>query len=189
MKFYLPKKTDLGTSNPLCFFSKLTLTARAYCVYIGRPIRPLMRLWEYCLHLAAHSKAWSSFNYLHFTTAIIKAIKPISQQSFPIPVLNNFDLMFISKPGDKTLDVFCPWYQRRQRSPSLTKSASISDGIVIILNWFEEVWDRPFFRPGLLISHNITTLTDKTTTPCPYKEKKDVYDAPTRIFPTKIENE
>ena len=33
-------------SNPCNFFSKLTLAARAYCVYIGRPIRPLKRLWE-----------------------------------------------------------------------------------------------------------------------------------------------
>ena len=46
----------------------------------------------------------------------------------------------------------------------------MSSGIVIVRNWFEEVWD--WFRPESLI----TTPTAITTISCPYKEEEDECD-------------
>ena len=57
-------KTKIITCKSWNFFSKLTLAARAYCVCIGRPIRPSKRLWERCWHLVEHSKAWSEWGLL-----------------------------------------------------------------------------------------------------------------------------
>ena len=62
----ISKNTNIDTSNPWNFISKLTLTARANCVYIGRPIRPLKRLWEIYWHLVEHSKAWSSLSLEYY---------------------------------------------------------------------------------------------------------------------------
>ena len=73
------------------------------------PIWPLMRLWEICLHLAVHSKAWSSLaedNWIGWSVDIhwIEHLSPTGGRKQCCTGTCNWKM---SKAAGQTLDCYC----------------------------------------------------------------------------------